>query len=294
MTKSLQDKIESLDISLPYVWQLRLSEADFNEIETCLKAIVKKDSVSALAKSDNAIMTIAYMAEWYKRRYQSGNKCELVDGIDLETLWDNAGISKKRYLYKDENGNKRWLYSIYVLGGLAIQHELARNIHEVPERTLRIYHGENYTLENLDEASRAVAFRESIKRQHSLYEYMRQILNGTMPFHEDDLADAGSDVNRFVATVKAANDEILKVKFRFEWQVTFSPQYTCMTRRLNVWLKPEEVGGELHQYLRYDRVHLWGVSNPEKLHKLFIYIRYKRYDEVVEPSTMDKPIITYL
>lgn len=295
MTKSLQDKIESLDITVPYVWRLRLSEADFNEIETCLKAIVDKVGVTALSKSDNAIMTIAYMAEWYKRRYQSGNKCELTDGINLEELWDNAGISKKRYLYKDENGSKRWLYSIYVLGGLAIQHELARNDNmKFLKGLCRIYHGENYTLENLDEASRAVAFRESIKRQHSLYEYMRQILNGTMPFHEDDLADAGSDVNRFVVTVKAANDEILKVKFRFEWQVTFSPQYTCMTRRLNVWLKPEEVGGELHQYLRYDRVHLWGVANPEKLHKLFIYIRYKRNDEVVEPSTMDKPIITYL
>ena len=295
MTKSLQDKIEALDISVPYVWRLRLSEADFNEIETCLKTIVDKDGVMALSKSDNAIMTIAYMAEWYKRRYQSGNKCELTDGINLEELWDNDGISKKRSIYKDENGNKRWLYSIYVLGGLAIQHELARNDNmKFLKGLCRIYHGENYTLENLDEASRAVAFRESIKRQHSLYEYMRQILNGTMPFHEDDLADAGSDVNRFVATVKAANDEILKVKFRFEWQVTFSPQYTCITRRLNVWLKPEEVGGELHQYLRYDRVHLWGVTNPEKLHKLFIYIRYKRNDEVVEPSTMDKPIITYL
>ena len=31
--------------------------------------------------------------------------------------------------------------------------------------------------ENLDEASRAAAFRESIKRQHSLYEYMKEILN---------------------------------------------------------------------------------------------------------------------
>ena len=295
MTKTLQDKIEALDITLPYVWRLRLSEADFNEIETCLKTVAKEEGVAALSKSDHAIMTIAYMAEWYKRRYQSGNKCELTEGIDLEALWDNAGISKKRYLYKDENGNKRWLYSIYVLGGLAIQHELARNDNlKFLKGLCRIYHGENYTLENLDEASRAVAFRESIKRQHSLYEYIRQILNGEMPFNEDDLADADSDVNRFVATIKAANDEILKVKFRFEWQVTFSPQYTCMTRRLNVWLKPEEVGGELHQYLRYDRVHLWGIANPEKLHKLYIYIRYKRNDEVVEPSTMDKPIITYL
>ena len=71
MTKSLQDKIESLDITVPYVWRLRLSEADFNEIETCLKAIVDKEGVTALSKLDNAIMTIAYMAEWYKRRYQS-------------------------------------------------------------------------------------------------------------------------------------------------------------------------------------------------------------------------------
>lgn len=123
---------------------------------------------------------------------------------------------------------------------------------------------------------------------------MKEILNGEMPFHEDDLQDAASDVNRFVATIKAANDEILKVKFRFEWQVIFSPDYTFMTRRLNLWLKPEEVGGGLHQYLRYDRVHLWGVPNPEKQLHLFIYIRFKRGDEVIEPSTMENPIITYL
>ena len=67
-----------------------------------------------------------------------------------------------------------------------------------------------------------------------------------------------------------------------------------MTRRLNLWLKPEEVGGGLHQYLRYDRVHLWGVPNPEKQLHLFIYIRFKRGNEVIEPSTMENPIITYL
>lgn len=295
MTETLREKIEALDLGEPYVWRLKLSEAEFNEMETCLRAVADKEGVTALSGPDNALMTIVYMAEWYKRRYRGGNRCALTDGINPEELWDNAGISRERYLYNDEKGNKRWLYSIYVLGGLAIPHELARNDNmKFLKGLCRIYHGEDYTLENLDEASRAVAFRESIKRQHALYAYMRQILNGAMPFHADDLADARSDVNRFVAAVKAANDEVLRVKFRFEWQVTFSPQYTCMTRRLNVWLKPEEVGGELHQYLRYDRVHLWGVAHPERQHKLYIYIRYKRNDEVVEPSTMDTPIITYL
>ena len=294
LSKKLADKIASLDISHPYVWKLRLSEADFNELEVCLSAIVSDCGVAALAKPENATSTIVYMAEWYKRKYQSGNRNPLIENLDLETLWSNSGISKKRYLYQDDSGQKRWLYSIYVLGGLAIQHELNRHDKmKFLKGLCRIYHGENYTLENLDEASRAAAFRESIKRQHSLYEYMKEILNGEMPFHEDDLQDAASDVNRFVATIKAANDEILKVKFRFEWQVIFSPDY-IMTRRLNLWLKPEEVGGGLHQYLRYDRVHLWGVPNPEKQLHLFLYIRFKRGDEVIEPSTMENPIITYL
>ena len=295
LSKKLADKIAELDISHPYVWKLRLSEADFNELEVCLSAIVSDCGVAALAKPENAMATIVYMAEWYKRKYQSGNRNQLIENLNLETLWTNSGISKKRYLYQDDSVQKRWLYSIYVLGGLAIQHELNRHDKmKFLKGLCRIYHGENYTLENLDEASRAAAFRESIKRQHSLYEYMKEILNGEMPFHEDDLKDAASDVNRFVATIKAANDEILKVKFRFEWQVLFSPDYTYMTRRLNLWLKPEEVGGGLHQYLRYDRVHLWGVPNPEKQLHLFIYIRFKRGDEVIEPSTMDNPIITYL
>lgn len=295
LSKKLADKIASLDISHPYVWKLRLKEADFHELEVCLSAIVSNQGVAALAKPENAMITIVYMAEWYKRKYQGGNRNQLIEKLDLETLWTNAGISGKRYLYQDDNGQKRWLYSIYVLGGLAIQHELNRHDKmKFLKGLCRIYHGENYTLENLDEASRAAAFRESIKRQHSLYEYMKEILNGEMPFHEDDLKDAASSVNRFVAAIKAANDEILKVKFRFEWQVTFSPQHNYMTRRLNLWLKPEEVGGGLHQYLRYDRVHLWGVPNPEKQLHLFIYIRFKRGDEVIEPSTMDHPIITYL
>ena len=295
MERRLKDKIEQLDISQPYVWRLRLSETDFTALEAELNVVARSQDCQALASEENAKATVVYMAEWYKRRYQRGNKCDLVDGLDLETLWTNAGISKKRYLYRDDNGNKRWLYSIYVLGGLAIKHELGRNDNmKFLKGLCRIYHGENYTLENLDDAARAVAFRESIKRQHSLYEYMKEILNGELPFDAADLKDETSDVNRFVATIKAANDEILRQKFRLEWAVTFSPDYGSMTRRLNIWLKPEEVGGGLHQYLRYDRVHLWGVPHPENQQHLFIYIRFKDGDKVVGQSLDERPLITYL
>ena len=48
LTKGLKDKIASFDISKPYVWLLKLSEADFNELEVCLKDIASANDISAL------------------------------------------------------------------------------------------------------------------------------------------------------------------------------------------------------------------------------------------------------
>ena len=295
LNKTLQQRIKSLDINLPYIWKLKLSEADFNELEDGINVVCATQGPSCLTNDKNAIYTIVYLAEWYKRKYHSGSKNEISEKIDLQVLWSNAGINQKVFLYKDENGNKRWLYSIFVLGGLAIEHELSRcDNRKFIKGLCRLYNGEDYSLENLEDSARAISFRESIKRKHSLYEFMRAILCGQLPFSEDDLNDESSNLFHFISLVKSANEEILKVKFRFEWVVNFSPEYSNMSRKLFVWLKPEEVGGGLHQYLRYDRLHLWGVPHPENKLHIYVYLRFKFNGNVVEPSTMNKPIITFL
>ena len=58
ISKKLADKIASLDISHPYVWKLRLSEADFNELEVCLSASMADCGGAALARSENATSAI--------------------------------------------------------------------------------------------------------------------------------------------------------------------------------------------------------------------------------------------
>lgn len=298
LSSILQDKIRAFNIQEPYVWRLRLSEADFNELEASLRHCASSKGLSSLTSDQVAAKeTLIYIAEWYKRKYQSGNKIEWIEGLDMESLWKAVGINQKSYLYRDEAGNKRWLYSTYVLGGLAIEHELNRNDGRRFMKALcKLYHGEEYTLENLDETSRAVAFRESIKRRHSLYEYMQAILNGgdDMPFCEEELKNEDSNINRFIEAIKTANDEIWKEKFRLEWQVNFSEDYQYMTRQLNIWLKPEEVGGGLHQYLRYDRARLWGLAHPESQQHLYIFIRFKQNEEIVAPDSMKKPIAYFL
>ena len=291
----LQKKLSRLTPQEPYVWRLRLTESDFQEMEAAVEACAKGQGLSALCNKENALITVAYIAEWYKRRYQGGCKNAVIDGLDLETLWRNSGISEKRYLYSDANGQKRRLYSLYVLGGLAMEHELGRGDGMRFLKALcRIYrYGENPTLENLDSAARAVAFRESINCHHSLWEYMNELLSGNLPFAESDLQDASSSVNRFVSLIRMAYEEVMRQKFRLEWIVNFSPEHTCMSRMLRLWFKPEDQGGQ-HQYLRFDRLHIWGIPHPEQLQHLYIYVRFRNGEEVLPTMGNDAPLVTYL
>lgn len=292
LSPELQEKLSHLSPREPYVWRLRLSESDFQELEAAVQTCAKGQGVAALCTGEHALLTVAYIAEWYKRRYQGGCKNDLIDGIDLETLWQNSGISRKRFLYRDASGQERRLYSLYVLGGLAVEHELGRGDGMRFLKALcRIYHGENPTLENLDQATRATAFRESIRCQHSLFEYLKELLSGNLPFAQDDLQDATSSVNRFAAVVQLANKEVMRQKFRLEWIVNFSPGQNAMSRMLRLWFKPEDMGG-LHQYLRFDRLHIWGIPHPERLLHLYIYIRFRNGDAALPCD--DKPVVTYL
>lgn len=61
LTKELKDKIASFDICKPYVWLLKLSEADFNELEVCLNDIASANGFSALVSPQFAIETIIYI-----------------------------------------------------------------------------------------------------------------------------------------------------------------------------------------------------------------------------------------
>ena len=90
LSSALRDKILSLDIREPYVWRLKLSETDFKELEACLSAFIADRGNTALSTTENAIYGVVYLAEWYKRKYQSGNKCDLMDGVDVEQFGEET------------------------------------------------------------------------------------------------------------------------------------------------------------------------------------------------------------
>ena len=288
MNDEIQDIINKIDLRKPYIWKLKISETAYKYIEQYL--ISNSEMIRGHITQDSALIIIIFLAEWYKRVYCGSVKGQTtcVDDIDLKRVWEVSGINTDQYVYKTSSGTHLWKYSIYVLGGLAINHELARNDNgRFLKGLCRMFHGEDFTLENLDEENRAIAFRQSITRKDSLYEFLEDILNGNF-----EVLD--SIYKTLIDRIKSANEEVLRSKFSIEWIVSNSLTSSVMRRSLRVWLKPEEVGGKLHQYLRYDRIHIWGVPNPEKIKKLYFSLRWKLENKTIQDIDRDKPILTFI
>lgn len=280
MERTVEEIIASVNVNEPYVWRLHITAEEYKALEN--HALI----LGTIANKNEAMEIIVFLAEWYKRNYKSGNESP-IDTDTARKAWEMSGINTDKYVYTTESGSHLWQYSIFVLGGLAINHELVRNDKGKFLKALcRIYHGEDYTLENLDDANRAIAFRKSIALKHSLYEYLKAILTG-------DYTDNDEQSQTLLLKIKTANDEILRSKFRLEWIVKLYPQATCLERRLRVWLKPEEVGGGLHQYLGYDRMRLWGIAEPTTINDIFVGLRWKNGERIVEDLDKQHPLARF-
>ncbi|EFS33531.1 hypothetical protein [Bacteroides sp. D2] len=288
-----QKRLASFDVNEPYVWRLHLTHEEFAQLDSCIYEVVTHHSGSlrGMMTEDLSLVMIVYLAEWYKRVY-CGNKQETsfvakIGSGELKQLWELSGISRDKYVYKTDNGISLWKYSIYVLGGLAIQHELARGDHNRFLKMLcRIYYGEECNLEELNDAGRAIAFQQSIRQGHSLHVFLNDILRG-------NYEDSDADMTRLLTAIRCANDEVLRSKFRIEWLVHYDPAATTMQRKLRVWLKPEETGGVLYQYLRYERLQSWGLVHPEQIKWLHFGLRWYDKTKVVQDIDRKKPLISY-
>ena len=282
MSNDLYSRINAIDLKHPYVWKLRISSAEFDDLEEAVRT-----------ETTTALQNVIYLAEWYKRCYDGGI-AKPVKEFDCQKLFDEAGIDKEKNLFQTENGKNAWQYSIYVLGGVAIPFEMGKTSKKFLKELCKIYYGEDGDVDQLgiEDKARAVAFRESVRTRGSLYEYIKAVLSNDPPFAADDLADKSSSANQFIERIKSANDEVLKSKFDLEWLIGFDPGAEYMTRKLRLILKPESLGGLNHEYLKSERVTLWDI-NPDKCKRIVVGVRFLQDGETVAEPDFAKPILEY-
>lgn len=297
-----QEKLRhNIDVGRPYVWELRLSQKQFDEIETSIANSISShnNDYHHLLCEEFAIIVLIYLAEWYKRYYKGADTVDQSKALSLSTdelkkLYALAKIDSNTFVYNaSKNPDKtsyRWLESLQMLGGLAVQAELKRNDNDtLLSQLCKIFHGEDIELDNLKDRNRAVAFQESIARQHSLYHYLDCILDKEkeMPFAKSDMDDETTMIPLLIERIKNADHEAKKDKFDFEWIITYTASRNQMVRSLKVKLRPEVIGGGRKQYIGYDRLTSteWGVEHPENVGRLEFFIRFKNGKHIIDKSS---------
>lgn len=289
----LWGRLDTLDRNEPYVWRLRLSEEEFATLESALLRQAETDGKASLLSPAWALRTVAYLAEWYKRRYQGTTSHPGVelDTDELKTLWCAANLNQTWHLYSLDNGSQSWRYSLYVLGGLSLHLALA-NPSQL-KRLCRLYRGEEDSLEKLDDAERAAAFRQSIQRHGSLHAYLQTILNGDLPFAQSELQAPDSLASRFVSSLQNAYEETFRDKFALEWRFWVSDNDSRMARALRLHLLPEAPDGAMRPYLSLERLRCWGLPHPERQRRLRVALRLLDGSKVVREPDISRGALTF-
>ena len=293
---SLKDKLKRFNPNRPYVWELKITEDEFFSLESDLRSYTPDAS-----KKDDALKILVYLAEWYKRRYTNRAKKEYQKTFggkkpNVEIVWKTLAIDEK-YLYRGENEQKLYLYSTFILSGLAVKFERQKNEKPFLRALCRVYNKEDESFDRVVDNNHSIAFKESIAQGHSLRDFLEAIITSqdnvnALPFSNEDYDNPDTEVALLIELIREINYEVNKSKFRFEWIVTSIPGDNLIARRLHLWLNPEEKG-KLHQLLRIDRLKKWGFAEPENMCYVRLGVRYLNGNKVVKEPDFHRPDLYY-
>ena len=293
---SLLDKISQFNPYRPYVWEMKITGDEFCSLEKDLRGYTPDAS-----KKEDALKILVYVAEWYKRRYTNRAKKDYQKTFggkkpDLETVWKTLGIDEK-YLYRGENGQKLYLYSTFILSGLAVKFERQKNEKPFLRALCRVYNNEDESFDRIVDSNYSIAFKESIAKGHCLRDFLEAIIISqdnvdALPFAKEDYNNPDTEVALLITLIKEINSDIKKTKFRIEWIVTSVPGDDLIARRLRIWLNPEEKG-KLHQLLHIDRLKKWGFAEPENMCYVRLGVRYWNGNNVIKEPDFHHPDLYY-
>lgn len=263
LSSALRQKISRLNPQEPYVWRLGLTEADLAQLRLALAPGFRTDS------PDDCRAAVVYVAEWYHRCYDGTNRPDVdIPTADLAKIITVAGISA-RFIHSTAAGRPTQRYSLYVLGGLAMPFELQKKNPALLKRLCRLYIGADVELDSVD-PGRAAAFRQSITLRQSLSAYFEHIAGNPAPADRQEAA--------FHLIVKSALDEALRSKYSLSHTAIISPDAEQISLGLTLRPRIEDPGEGNHNYIKQERLAIWGINAPFHNRFFTISLRFSLRD----------------
>lgn len=274
---------EFLSLSAPFVWTLKLTEDEFRQMRSYIDIHHTPYFYP---------LVMIYVAEWYKREYDINSSINgELPWFNAEAVWKGCGFRAfNQWVYSSDRG-KEWVYSMYILGGLAAKLECGHPEDKLLEQLCRLYHGEELTLSAA--GGRAIALAQSIENEGSLFYFIQEIINGRLPFAKSDIDDKSSPIYGLVRLLRSANKRALRDKFACEWIINYADFYETMSRRLKLGLRPERGLSGQRQYLSYERLESWGFEKPWEIARINIALQFSCDGEIIKPADFGTPILTY-
>ena len=287
----------------PYVWRLRLTEQQFLSLEELIEGSVNshKGDISHLLDKPFARLTIIYLAEWFKRRYTRTTTLTpnlSISSEDRKRLWSNAEIGGQALVYKSE-ATTRWQDSINVLGGLAIKDILRKELtDDDPFLTMlcKIYNGEDVNLDAIEDLDMAVAAKQSIELQHSLYDYLVAIFDKGKqpPFAQEELEDEESGASRLIRLIQKYDRLFHKDKFDLEWRLSYQAgEDEQIVRTLTLRPRSQNIGGIQRNFISYDLLKAWDIENPESRLQIMVDLRFKSEGKTIKEAAFDNGALIF-
>lgn len=209
---SLKDKLQRFNPKRPYVWELKITEDEFRSLEADLCGYTPDAS-----KKDDALKMLVYLAEWYKRRYTNKAKKDYQKTFgdkkpDLEMVWKTLAIDNQ-YLYRGESEQKMFLYSTFILSGLAVKFERQKNEKPFLRALCRVYNKEDESFDRVVDSNHSIAFKESIAQGHSLRDFLEAIITSqdnvdALPFAKEDYDNPDTEVALLIELIREINYEL--------------------------------------------------------------------------------------
>lgn len=294
---SLNDKLSRFNPQRPFIWELRITHDEFILLEG---EICK--SPPDLNKKDDALKTLVYLAEWYKRKYTNRNQTGYLDAFngakpDWKKMWNTLGVNRV-FLYQSKDGKNLYIHSTFILSGLAVRFELQRNETSFLKKLCRIFntdeedHVTDDPFESIVDKSHSIAFGCSMGlRGHCLREFFNAIINSTQwPYAQEDIENDDTQIRALIERIRTINNDIKRSKFRLEWIINAPADDNLITRKLRLWLNPEENDSKKRHLLRHNWLQeKWGLNNPGELRYISIGLRYYLDDHLVQDADQRHP-----
>lgn len=294
---SIVEKISRFNPQRPFIWELGINENDFTQLEAELlgRTLNWDDHTDSLK-------AFVYLAEWYKRRYTNRSKTDYLrtfngEKPDLERIWNILDINRE-FLYHSKDGKNLYLHSTFILSGLAIKFEYQRNETPFLKKLCTIFNASDDErmvddpFESIVDKSHSIAFGCSMGlRGHCLREFFNAIINSTQwPYAQEDIENDDTQIRALVERIRTINNDVKRSKFRLEWIINAPAGDDLITRKLRLWLNPEENDSKKRHLLRHDWIQeKWGLNNPGELRYISIGLKYYLDDHLVQDADQRHP-----